>query len=102
VVNGKISESSDKDLIYKIQAGKINELKTNFEDALCLLEQNEDKAKTLLLEWLAGDKSGPPPDYWTNWKSGRDSIDSNYQIKKAYLLASSRTITQLKEYNVNL
>lgn len=102
VKSGKIIATINADLTDKIRTEKIVDLKSNFLNALNKLEQHEQKAKTLLLQWIIDGQSGITPKYWTDWKSERDKIDVNYKTKKTYLLALSRTIKQLKEYDTNL
>lgn len=100
--NGSPIFKQDSDLIDLLRPIKLAKLRSNYQIALNALTQSENKAKTLMLSWIDDGSSGDKPQYWLDWRTGRDSIDSNYQTKKAYILDESRTYAELESYDVSL
>lgn len=77
------------DLLADAQAGALAVLRRAYAAALERSDHHEQKAKTLLLDHLASGESGDPPQYWTDWKSERDAIDTQYQSEKAAIMAET-------------
>lgn len=101
-VSGTPTLKSDSDKIEPMRAHKLSRLRRSYGRALNELDEHEGKAKTLLLKWLAGGSVGDPPQYWTDWETDRDSIDSNYSTKKTYINDEGRTFSQLDSYDTSL
>lgn len=100
VVSGDPVLKDDSDWIVNTRAKKLKELKGNAFVAIGEITQNEYKAKTLAIQALID--SVAIPIYWTDWKTARDTIITNYQTKKTYINDGVRTFTELDTYDTSL
>lgn len=74
---------------------KLDILKNQTELYIKNLPQNEDKAKTIFLEWIENGSIGDKPEYWNQWKTARDVLAVKYEAYKTYLLDDARTLEEI-------
>ena len=82
----QLVDFSDANKLENAKSKAMKTLQIAYQIALNALDNNEPKAKTLLLDALAS--GDPAPQYWLDWKAGRDAIDANYQTEKAMIAGS--------------
>lgn len=68
--------------IEDVRTQVLEELKITYGMKVKNLSKNEEKAKTLQLQWLEDGSTPPAPAYWTDWKTDRDALETSYQTKK--------------------
>lgn len=101
IINGELAwahQGEDRDLVIlqAIRSSALRHLSYIAQQKIEAIQKNEQKAKTLILEWLEAGSIGEKPLYWVEWKNERDSINSQYNEYKNYILDEDRTVADLE------
>lgn len=82
----------------KLKARVLENLDSETSNKIGQLKNNESKAKTLFLEWVANGSEGNPPVYWTDWKVGRDTIMREHDTYEEWINDNNRTTEDLLNF----